>query len=45
MMLEGDYVGVWGRDARISRLVFIGRRLNHEDLNSGFQSCRSDVAA
>ena len=45
MMLEGDYVGVWGRDARISRLVFIGRRLNHEDLNSGFQSCRADVAA
>ena len=45
MMLEGDYVGAWEGDARISRLVFIGRRLNHEDLDSGFQGCRADVAA
>jgi G3E family GTPase len=45
MMLEGDYIGAWGRDARISRLVFIGRNLNHEDLKSGFQSCRAGVAA
>ena len=41
MMLEGDYVGVWGGDARISRLVFIGRKLDYEDLNRGFQSCRA----
>lgn len=41
MMIEGDYIGVWGEGARISRLVFIGRNLNHDDLNSGFQKCRS----
>ena len=40
MMMEGDYVGVWGNDARVSRLVFIGRKLNRDDLNSGFQNCR-----
>jgi len=40
MMLEGDYVGLWGAGARVSRLVFIGRKLNRDDLNAGFQSCR-----
>jgi len=40
MMLEGDYVGLWGNEARNSRLVFIGRKLKHNELNSGFQHCR-----
>ncbi len=45
MMLEGDYVGMWGGDARCSRLVFIGRNLNRDHLNSGFQACRPAVTA
>ena len=40
MMLEGDYVGTWENEARISRLVFIGRHLDHEQLKLGFQSCQ-----
>ena len=40
MMLEGDYVGTWGEQPRLSRLVFIGRNLDHGQLNSGFQSCQ-----
>ncbi len=45
MMLEGDYVGVWGNEPRRSRLVFIGRKLNPDELGLGFRSCRSSVAA
>lgn len=44
MMLEGDYVGVWAGNARISRLVFIGRKLNYEELDCGFQGCRAGGA-
>lgn len=44
MMLEGDYVGLWGNEARKSRLVFIGRKLNHDELNSAFQRCRQGIA-
>jgi G3E family GTPase len=44
MMLEGDYTGEWGDGARISRLVFIGRNLNYDDLKSGFRRCRQGVA-
>ena len=45
MMLEGDYVGMWGDETRVSRLVFIGRKLDHDDLQSGFLNCRSLVGA
>ena len=45
MMLEGDYLGVWTGDLRISRLIFIGRNINFEDLDRGFQGCQSRVAA
>jgi G3E family GTPase len=45
MMLEGDYVGVWGNEPRRSRLVFIGRKLNPDELGLGFRRCRSNIAA
>jgi G3E family GTPase len=45
MMLEGDFIGRWERDARESRMVFIGRNLNSDDLNTGFQRCRSNAPA
>ncbi|PPR10682.1 MAG: putative GTP-binding protein YjiA [Alphaproteobacteria bacterium MarineAlpha11_Bin1] len=44
MMLEGDFVGDWGSDARVSRLVFIGRKLERDWLERGFLSCRSDTS-
>lgn len=44
MMLEGDYVGLWGNEARHSRLVFIGRNLNRDELDAGLQRCRQGVA-
>ncbi|MEE2995699.1 MAG: GTP-binding protein [Pseudomonadota bacterium] len=43
MMLEGDFVGEWGPNARVSRLVFIGRNLERDRLEKGFLSCRSDA--
>lgn len=45
MMLEGDFVDEWGEEARLSRLVFIGRNLSYDELNAGFQNCRQGVAA
>ena len=45
MMLEGDFVGVWRGDVRISHLIFIGRNMNFEDLDRGFQGCQASVAA
>lgn len=43
MMLEGDYTGPWGEATRTSRLVFIGRNLETENLAAGFEGCRADV--
>jgi G3E family GTPase len=45
MMMEGDYVGEWGDEQRRSRLVFIGRKLDHDELNSGFRNCRTLMGA
>ena len=45
MMMEGDYVGAWGAgEERVSRLVFIGRKLDRELLESGFHGCGVTVA-
>jgi len=44
MMLEGDFVGHWQGAARPSRLVFIGRNLNAEELKGGFLRCRQGAA-
>lgn len=45
MMIEGDFAGSWGSETRHSRLVFIGRNLNPEELSEGFHNCRPTVAA
>lgn len=45
MMLEGDFIGLWGREQRISRLVFIGRNLDRGKLLTAFTNCRAAVAA
>jgi G3E family GTPase len=40
MLLEGDEQREWGRDeARVSRLVFIGRKLDKDGLQRGFEAC------
>jgi G3E family GTPase len=40
MMLEGDFQGPWRADeVRCSRLVFIGRRLDADALQAGFEAC------
>jgi len=40
MILEGDLQREWRPDeARYSRLVFIGRNLDHAELKAGFESC------
>lgn len=45
MMLEGDYVGDWADEPRLSRLVFIGRKLDRDALYAGFRKCRADSPA
>ena len=36
---EGEFEG-WGKDAkRVSRVIFIGRNLDRDDLESGFKAC------
>jgi G3E family GTPase len=43
MMLEGDYQRVWGAgEQRRSVLVFIGRKLNGEVLQAGFDACAAE---
>jgi G3E family GTPase len=44
MMLEGDFVDAWETGTRISRLVFIGRNLDRDQLNAEFRKCRQDSA-
>lgn len=45
MMLEGDYVTNWADEPRLSRLVFIGRRLDRNELYEAFRKCRADSPA
>lgn len=45
MMLEGDFIGLWQTDdTRRSRMVLIGRKLDYDELNAGFQRCRQGIA-
>jgi len=40
MVSEGIYTGPWpAKDKRRSRLVFIGRKLDEEALQKGFEAC------
>jgi hypothetical protein len=39
MMFDGRPERPWGDAARASQLVFIGRRLDREELVSGFLGC------
>ena len=40
MILEGNHQRPWRNDeARVSKLVFIGRNLDRESLTNGFKTC------
>ena len=45
MMLEGDFIDAWEDEQRTSRLVFIGRNLDGEKLDTAFQNCRATATA
>ena len=41
MMMESDWGNAWKEgDKRASKLVFIGRKLDHEALRKGFEACQ-----
>jgi G3E family GTPase len=43
MIADGDFIGPWKEgEARVSRLVFIGRNLNRPQLRRGFEGCAVD---
>ena len=40
MLMDGDLTGPWkDGEARRSRMVFIGRNLDQDELKRGFESC------
>jgi G3E family GTPase len=39
MLFDGQADRPWGRDPRRNQLIFIGRNLNRESLNKGFEQC------
>jgi G3E family GTPase len=41
MLYEGDYGRPWSAEPRASRLVFIGRGLDADELRAGFAACRA----
>lgn len=46
MLIESDEIGPWrAGEARESRLVLIGRNLNHADLQAGFAACRAETVS
>ncbi len=43
MIADGDFIGPWKPgEKRVSRIVFIGRKLNRPVLRRGFESCQID---
>jgi len=39
MVMDGSPGAVWPDDKRVNKLVFIGKNLNREELETGFKSC------
>jgi G3E family GTPase len=40
MIADGDFIGPWKSEERVSRIVFIGRNLNRPQLRRGFEACQ-----
>ena len=46
MIIEGDHQRAWREgEKRESRLVFIGRNLDREELSAGFAACAARAKA
>jgi len=41
MIFNGNPAQPWGDDKRINKIVFIGKKLNREELETGLKSCLS----
>ncbi len=41
MIADGDFIGPWKGEERVSRIVFIGRNLNRPQLRRGFEACQA----
>jgi len=39
MVMDGSPGAPWTDEKRVNKLVFIGKNLNREELESGFRSC------
>ncbi len=39
MIFDGQLERPWGSGERVNRLVFIGRNLDRNELEAGFESC------
>lgn len=39
MLFDGKPHTPWGKEARTNQLIFIGRNLNRQELNAGFENC------
>jgi hypothetical protein len=39
MLFDGRDDRPWGTSPRSNKLIFIGRKLNRDELNAGFRAC------
>jgi G3E family GTPase len=39
MLFKGEPAQAWGTDKRMNKLVFIGKKLDREELEGGLKSC------
>jgi len=39
MLFDGKPMGAWGEETRSNRMIFIGKKLDREELLSGFKAC------
>ena len=45
MIFSGAYTDPWGDEERCCKLMFIGKNLNREELEEGFNKCRVEGSA
>ena len=45
MIFSGAYTDPWGDEERCCKLMFIGKNLDKEELERGFEACRVEGSA
>ena len=45
MIFSGAYTDPWGDEERCCKLMFIGKNLDKEELEAGFEACRVEGSA